>query len=65
MYFVFSGNSITKTYYIERVFDIETMSSLLLTKDEILEKYGIELSKEIKDLRAPKKRVRRKVRRRP
>lgn len=56
----FCGNSITKTYHIERAFDIETMSSLFLTKDEILERYGIELSEEIKDLKVSKNRVKQK-----
>lgn len=56
------GNSITKSYYVERVFDIESMSSHVLTKDDILKKYNIELSEDIKDLPAPKKRVKLRTR---
>lgn len=56
------GNSITKSYYVERVFDIESMSSHVLTKDEILKKYNIELSEDIKDSPAPKKRVKLRTR---
>lgn len=45
----FRGNGITKSYHIERVFDIEMMQSLLLTKDEISKKYNVEIPEEIKD----------------
>lgn len=56
----FCGNSITQTYHIERVFDIGTKSSIFEVKDEILEKYGIELSEEMKDSIVPKKYVKQK-----
>ncbi len=57
----FHGNSIKETYCIERVFDIATMSSLFLTKNEILEKYDIELPEEIKCSRPLKKHVKQKA----
>lgn len=43
------GNSITDFYCVERVFDIETMLSIELTKDEILKKYNIQLSDKFKN----------------
>lgn len=57
----FKGNSITRSYYIERVFDISMMQSLVLTKEEILERYNIELPEEIKDFRVQKKHMKQKV----
>ena len=57
----FGGNSITKTYYVERIFDIEMMKTLVLTKEEILEKYNIELSEEIKESIVQKKHLKQKV----
>lgn len=57
----FRGNGITNSYFVDRVFDIETMTSLRLDKDEILEKYGVELSEEIKNPVVSKKHVKRKV----
>lgn len=57
----FKGNSTTKTYYVDRVFDVEMMQSLVLTKDEISEKYNVELPEEIKDFRTQKKYMKQKV----
>lgn len=45
----FRGNSITKQYRVDRVFDIATMQSNVMTKEEIKEKYDIDLPEEIKD----------------
>lgn len=56
----FKGNSIANSYCVDRVFDIETMSSLVLNKDEILEKYNVELPEDIKDCIVPKKHMKRK-----
>lgn len=53
----FKGNSIANSYCVDRVFDIETMSSLVLTKEEIVEKYNVELSENIKDCIVPKKHM--------
>lgn len=55
------GNSITKSYYIERVFDVKSMSSHLLVKDEILKKYNIELSENITDFPNSKKYVKHRI----
>lgn len=57
----FGGNSITKSYYVERVFDISMMQSLVLTKEEILKKYNIELSEEMKESIVQKKHLKQKV----
>ncbi len=45
----FEGNSITKQYHLTRVFDIETMRSVVMTKEEVKEKYDIDLPEEIKN----------------
>lgn len=57
----FHGNSITKSYHVERVFDISTMQSLVLTKEEILQKYNIELPEKIKESIVQKKYLKQKV----
>lgn len=56
----FRGNSIKKSYYLGQVFDIKMMQSLSLTKDEVLEKYNIELSEKIKDSIVQKKYLKQK-----
>lgn len=45
----FRGNSITKQYRVDRVFDIATMQSNVITKEEIKERYDIDLPEEVKD----------------
>lgn len=55
------GNSITKSYFIERVFDVESMSSQSLTKDEIEAKYNIELPEYLKDFPDSKRRVKKRI----
>lgn len=45
----FKGSMITRQYSVERVFDVATMQSLVLTKEEIKEKYDFDIPEEIKD----------------
>ncbi len=45
----FRGNSITKRYRVERIFDIATMQSSVMNKAEIKEKYDIDLPEEVGD----------------
>ncbi len=45
----FQGNSITKQYRLTRVFDLEKMQSMIMTKEEVKETYDIDLPTEIKN----------------
>ncbi|MDE6142042.1 MAG: hypothetical protein K2G03_05515 [Bacilli bacterium] len=45
----FKGNCITKKYRVERVFDVATMHSSIMNKEEIKEKYDIDLPEEVGD----------------
>ncbi len=56
----FKGNSITKRYRIERVFDIATMQSVVMNKEDIKENYDIDLPEEVGNPVVQKKHVRTK-----
>lgn len=56
----FKGNSIIKRYRIERVFDIATMQSVVMNKEDIKGKYDIDLPEEVGNPLVQKRHLRNK-----